>query len=381
MPRKQVENINPQVLRQCREQIGLSIEEAQRKAGLKTLAKIEAGSTYPTVNQIEKLAKRYHVPVWVFLKEELPEKYRFDKSVAFRKFRNNPINNYEVRSVIANVMSFRELLLELRDDLEEPIQPFAPPKLAGDNPRAIAKSVRQWLGCSKPGYSFKEWRQMIENHNVFVFMTSKYKGWSKVAPEKFRGLSIYHPTLPIIIVNNSDTNKAQSFTLFHELGHLLKKQSVLDEQKEIEMQDDEEKWCDRFAGEVLMPHDDFLQVVETFSSNESLQEQIDKITKFAGKFKVSSYALLVRMRHLGIIGQSEYKAIENQFRVNYINFINQRKIIISRNRAKEALDQYGGIYSNTIVQIYRNQEIGLHKFCILFGLKKVSDALRLEASL
>ena len=309
MANQRIENINPQILRQCREQIGLSIEQAEKKADINKLASIEAGEKYPTIKQIENLAKRYHVPTWVFLEKELPAKYRFDNFASYRKFRNNPISVYEVRSVIANVERFRELLLEFRDDMEEPIQPFLPPKIIESDFKATTEIIRQWLGCTKMSYSLIEWKRMLEDNNVFIFTTSKYSNWSKVAPDQFRGLAIYYDTLPIIVINNSDALKAQSFTLFHELGHLLKKQSVIDEQKEIELQKDEEKWCDMFAGEVLMPQEDFLYKVETFSHSESLEKQIKHIKRLADKFQVSSYAFLVRMRHLDVITQSQYNQL------------------------------------------------------------------------
>ena len=382
MANQRIENINPQILRQCREQIGLSIEQAEKKANVNKLTSIEAGEKYPTIKQIENLAKRYHVPTWVFLEKELPAKYHFDSFASFRKFRHSPINVYEVRSVIANVERFRELLLEFRDDIEEPIQPFLPPKIIESDLKATAEIIRQWLGCTEMPYPLMEWKRMLEDKNVFIFTTSKYSNWSKVAPDQFRGLSIYYDTLPIIVINNSDTYKAQSFTLFHELAHLLKKQSVLDEQKEVEIQGDEEKWCDMFAGEVLMPREDFLRKVGTFSHEEPLEKQIKHIERLAEESQVSSYAFLVRMRHLDVVTQSQYNELVDQLRKNYLAYKNKMKGGgISRNIAREALEQYGTIYSKAVAQMYRNQEIGLHKFCKLLGIKKVSDALKLEASL
>ena len=352
------------------------------------------------------------MPTWVFLEKELPAKYCFDNFASFRKFRNNPISGYEVRSVIANVEQLRELLLEFRDDIEEPIQPFSPPRVIESDFKAIAEIVRQWLGCTKMSYSLIEWKRMLEDKNVFIFTTSKYRSWSKVEPDKFRGLAIYYDTLPIIVINNSDTYKAQSFTLFHELGHLLKKQSVLDEQKEMEIQGDEEKWCDMFAGEVLMPEEDFLREVKTLSHQEPLEKQMKQIEKLARKFQVSSYTFLVKMRHLNSINQSQYNEIVVQSGKNYPAYKNKlreggisrniekkaleqygtiyskaregeisrsiatevleqygtiyskvRERKISRNIAKDALEQYGTIYSKAVAQMYRNQEISLHKFC------------------
>ena len=384
MASQRVENINPEILRQCREQIGLSVEQAQQKARLRTLADIEEGKIYPTVNQIEELAKRYHVPAWVFLREELPDKYCFNRFAAFRQLQQNPICDYNIRTLIANVERFRELLLELRDDLEEPIPPFSPPALETTEPKATAESIRQWLGCSKMAYLPSEWKQMLENNNIFIFTTSKYPGLLKVESDIFRGLSIYYEILPIIVINSSDTHKAQSFTLFHELGHLLKKQNSLDKQEEIETQGDEERWCDKFAGEVLMPEDDFLRKASTFIYEKSLQDRIKQLYDLGKEFRVSAYAFLIRMRHLNVINQAQYREMENQLRRNYLALKKEReeqKLPISRNIAKEALEKYGSIYSKAVTQTYRNEEIGLNKFCKLFGIKKASDALKLEAML
>ena len=88
------------------------------------------------------------------------------------------------------------------------------------------------------------------------------------------------------------------------------------------------------------------------------------------------------MRHLDVITQSQYNALVNQLRKNHLVYKNKLKGGgISRNIAKEVLEQYGTIYSKAVAQMYQNQEIGLHKFCKLFGIKKVSDALKLQASL
>ncbi|MBC6414189.1 MAG: ImmA/IrrE family metallo-endopeptidase [Chromatiales bacterium] len=384
MANKRVENINPHILRLCRKQIGLSIEQAQKKAGLKSLADIEAGKKYPTIMQLEKIAGRYQVPVWVFLKEELPERYRFNKSVAFRQFQNSITNDYEVRSVIARVERFRELLLELRDDMGEPVQPFSPPLIGRDH-KSAAEVIRQWLGYSEKAYSLEERKQLVENKNIFVFMTSKYPGWSKVRPS-VQGFAIYNELLPIIVINSSDAYRAQSFTLFHELGHLLHKKSALDERIEPvkEIETDEERWCNQFAGEVLMPEYDFLEVVEDFVSEAPLNERIKQIDKLAKIFKVSSYAFLVRLKYLNIITVSAFREIEKQLSINYENSRRQQKenkIPISRNIAKEALAQYGNIYTKAVIQTYHNQEIGLHKLCQLLGIKKARDALKLESLL
>ena len=123
-------------------------------------------------------------------------------------------------------------------------------------------------------------------------MTSKYKGWSQIDKESLRGLSIFHDILPVVVINDSDYKKSQSFTLFHELGHLLKKHMAIGcENVRIK----EEKWCDELAGCVLMPS-------ESNILNQSF-DQLKEIKRVAKQFKVSPYSCLVRLKQLGAINQ------------------------------------------------------------------------------
>ena len=61
----------------------------------------------------------------------------------------------------------------------------------------------------------ERWRQLVEAKNIFVFMTGKYPGALRVGKE-FRGFTVYNPLLPTIVINDSDAQKAQSFTLWHD---------------------------------------------------------------------------------------------------------------------------------------------------------------------
>ena len=378
MARRRVEQINPAILRECREQIGLSLEQAQKKEP--NLEKIEKGEIRPTFNQLAKLADLYHVPQWVFLKEALPVRYSFNKSIpAFRQFADSShdFDDHRMRVVTANVARFRELILELRNDMEEPIPRFSPPPVTSDIPK-LARSVRKWLGRSESeSCTFEQWKHAFEDNGVFVFMTSKFPGWSKVDPNLFRGLSIYQNRLPIIVINNSDVLGAQSFTLFHELGHLLKQQSVFDVEVSS-ASSGPEKWCDKFAGEVLMPQTIFRQETQTFSLTETVSEQLQQIKRISEKFHVSPSACAVRMRHLDMVGPQRYKAITNLLREEYKQSQERRRnsdVPLRRNIAKEVLNQYGSLYSGVVVQAYQNRDIGLHKLCKLLGIKRASHAL------
>ncbi len=358
--------------------MALDIDHVEKKVPL--IKDIEAGEKYPTFKQLDTLSELYKVPRWVFVSEKLPEKYDFAKSVpVFRKFVKRParFSNWKVRGLVARVERFRSLILEIQMDLDEPVSPFLPPEpLTNLKDKEYAEKIRSWLGVDK-NLEFPDWKEKLEQKGIFVFMTSKYKGWSHVAKEEFRGLSTYHPTLPIIIVNSSDAKKAYSFTLLHELGHLIRKENEIDGWN---VHDEEvEKECDQFAGEVLMPAENFLKEV-----TGSQISDIRGMKKLADKFHVSKYACLVRLQTLQIISQEEYLEFEKELKIEYSNMQDQLKKKESgpsRDRAKEAFDQFGQIYTKALFQAYYNEEIGLHRLCKSFDLKLVPQVKELEKRL
>lgn len=370
-----VENINIDILQQCREQIGLALFEVEKI--IKKIAEIESGTQKPTFKQLDTLSELYKVPRWVFVSKQLPDKYQFDKAVpAFRQLGNSNaqiFSDSKVRNLTAQVERFRELILELLDDMGETVVSFNPPEL-GDNtkPEDGAMLIRKWLGLSDEKFDFKTWKKLLEEKGVFVFMTSKYKGWSHIDKELLRGLAIYHSTLPIIIINDSDAKKAQSFTLFHELGHLLKKESAIDDWEYHSR--NIEDWCDKLAGNVLMP--DYL-----FQTTAGRIDNLDTVKSIAGNFRVSAYACLVRLRQLRIINNNTYDDYEAQLKEEYAELqkrLKNNKVRPPRERPQEVLNQYGHIYTNVLFQAYHNREIGLYKLSKLFNLKKPSYVLEME---
>lgn len=370
-----VDNVNPAILRQCREQMALSVESVKKKVSL--IEDIENSKKSPTYKQLDTLADLYKVPRWVFISEELPSEYDFVESVpAFRQFTRQTeevFSDPKVRGLVAQVGRLRELALELREAIGEPVERLSLPNVEGQgNSRSeLANAVRSWLKV-KGNLEFPGWRSKLEQKGIFVFLTDKYKGWSHIEKE-FRGLSIYHPVLPIIIVNDSDAKRAQSFTLLHELGHLLKKKNAVDSWSDENKE--EEKWCDKLAGEVLMPRALFLSEV-----SHAGMDSLEAIKRVARKFRVSPYACLVRLRNLRKISQDTYSEFEGELEREYRELQKKRRENpggISRNRAQEALNQYGRIYTNTLFQAYYNKKLSLHKLSKLFDLKQASQALEL----
>ncbi len=362
MSKISAELFNPNVLKQCREQLGISLDEAKKKVS--TVDKLEEGSKFPTFKQLDTLATLYQVPRWVFITKELPQEYQYKQHPVFRRFKDAPaFQDVKVKKLVAVVEQYRDLFIEFREDLNEPIPPFEAIEIS-DEVEEAAERVRRWLSLDDP-LSFDKLRERVEDKSVFVFLTSKYSGWSKIDRE-FRGLCISHSQLPIIIINDSDAHKAQSFTLIHELGHLLKGNMAINN---WQSDNQEESWCNAVAGSVLIP-------------KESLPDDIGELQDIkepAKELQVSPYAYLVRSRQLGRITQIQYKAFIDTLQTEYDdNKRKQEKRDFVRSRPSEVKKEFGLPFVRAVLTAHYSQEIGLHKVIQLFGLKRIDHVRELE---
>ena len=347
--------INPKVLKQCRLQVGLEdINEAIQVTGTPKLAAYEEGAANPTYKQIQKIAEAYCVPGWVFNEnaEEIPKEYNFSKesNPVFRSLKNNKVKlNYQVIKLINHVVSRRKFLLEIyEDDDDRDVPKFNKNELnandiiahGGIDPIKLADKASSWLGINIPesieGKNVKEvyvyYKERIEEKGVLVFMTSPYNHWSKIEPKIMRGLALYDDIFPIIVVNGTDAVVAKTFTLIHELGHILRRDTMLDEESNIldsRNTNKSEVFCNQFAANLLMPHEQFAKVISKYSITEDIPSDSKKLDKLGKGFGVSP----------------------------------------ARNIAIEKINYYGKPYIGSIFQLYYDEKISLLRLCNLLDLK------------
>lgn len=72
--------------------------------------------------------------------------------------------------------------------------------------------------------------------------------------DSLRGFSLHHDHVPLIFVNWAVRHPAaRSFTLLHELAHLLRGVDKACDKHDLQSRTSEEAWCNRFAAAFLMP--------------------------------------------------------------------------------------------------------------------------------
>jgi Zn-dependent peptidase ImmA (M78 family) len=117
----------------------------------------------------------------------------------------------------------------------------------------------------------------------------------------------YSDSFPYCItINNAYPATSRTFTLFHELAHILKSQSGLCKPDDTIFRKEEtstEYDCNSFAGSLLVPA---REVVPT--------KDKDTIFKYATKFKISSEVYLRRLFALGLVSENEFFPLLDEIR-------------------------------------------------------------------
>ncbi len=287
--------------------LGLAPAEVSKKIGVQesTYQNIELGGKKPTLKQIELLAKAFRRPVAAFLLPSPPQEPPLPTD--FRLIPNERREfSKKLRRVFRRARWLQELSGELMANLSLNIEPNIGKYSLSDNPIEIASKERLASGISleaqtkwkTPYEAFAAWRDYLEKKNVRVFQIS-------MPIDEARGFSLTDKKPYMIVVNTADDIKARIFTLFHEYGHLLLSETSVcipefETTKDASKPRLVERWCNRFAAEFLLP-----QEVKHHLALKQTQPLAKQLQGYSSRFKVSKYALLVRMKELNIVKDIE----------------------------------------------------------------------------
>lgn len=288
--------VNGAILRWSRERLGLTVEEAAhsfnvRPERLQTWESTGAKDPkdHPTLAQLRTVAGRYRQTLAFFLLPEPPAVEDATRPPDFR--RRHPDDRLPLR-VLAELDKAAERR-EVYVDLASPETADLPHSPLNDL-QAATTVLRDRLGVTlreqlswQRAHAFRNWVDHVERAGVLVFHMSR------VDPEDCQGFSLFFDTAPVVVLNGADSPEVRTFTLFHELGHLLTRSGGV---CQTSSHNDVEQRCNAFAAEFLMPQADFVRAV-------GKGEKVRQIPDLANRYRVSQSAIAVRMRTLGYIDQ------------------------------------------------------------------------------
>ena len=312
--------VTPSVLKWARETINYKIEEiveklSQKRVTISTIKEWESGSSEPTYAQLKKLAGWYKRPISLFFFPEPPSEEPFDA-----KFRSSLPEDYvavvppRIRFLVREATVRQWDLAEVYgDNTPEEYQKFKSEiikefrhEIEEGNSHAIASHIRRYLRVplkeqlqwNTIDEALKRWRNAVESIGVWVFKEAFKEGG-------YSGFSLWNEKFPVIYLNNSVSKRRQIFTLFHELGHLLKHKGGIAFRKDVS--DDfqgqyrkDEVFCNAFAGALLIP-DEMLPGPYTPRPDDA------EIEGVGDKYKVSREVILRKWREANLISRDYYR--------------------------------------------------------------------------
>jgi len=338
---QRVDDINPSVLKWARETAGLPVDEAASKLGLTSsrrssasdkLNALEHGETAPTRRQLERMSAVYRRPIVAFYRREIPPPEH--KGVDFRSqsvsvpgeitgrldalLRDVLVRHRIVKSFLEDDEDFQPLLFvgalshqASVDEATDFLRRFFDVR-AGESPGqglASSDALFNWL------------RRKVESQGVFVLLMGNLGSHhTNVSEEAFRGFAIADRVAPFIVINDQDAKAARSFTLVHELVHILIGASgvsgpppIQDEAKSTRTI---EGFCNDVAGTFLLPG----FAIEVQGRHVSADDAIAAIEVISQRHKVSEAMVAYRMWREQAISTEIYRTLNNHYTARWLAF-------------------------------------------------------------
>lgn len=322
--------VDPKTLAWARETAGLDVETAAKKIGISsdTLTAWEAGDRSPTVKQLRKAARVFQRPIGLFFLPSLPEDAESIRD--FRRMAGETPRGLPsaLRFEIRLARERREEALELSRDIRHSPLAFEDRASLSDDPDVVAGRLRGRLGIpvgDQTGWQskydgFNSWRAAIERLGILVFQTGATASL-RVDPAEARGFSIADQPLAVVVVNGSDPVTARSFTLIHELTHImLRNGGVCDLHHTTSPQTDVDRvevFCNRVAGAVLVPTDALRATGVVMRHRAGADWSDEDLGQLARRFWVSWEVVLRRLLIIGKTTTEFYNAWRAQRRDRY----------------------------------------------------------------
>ncbi len=323
--------VNPEVLIWARESMGFSTEEAAKKIGLhdgvrasavKKLAAIETGEKAPTRPQLLKMSQQYKTPLLSLYMREPP--IRSNRGEDFRTLPTElpPQDSAYLDVLIRDVQARQSLLKEtlVQDDDAKPIQ-FVGTLRMEQGVKHATNMLRELLqfdlgafrGQKTVADAFKYARGQVEATGVFVMLIGNLGSHhTTISTSTFRGFALADEIAPLIIINDQDAKSAWSFSLLHEIVHLLLAQTGV---SNASADNQIEKFCNDVASEILLPA---VELNEQAFEGDDVETLTSAINQFAMPRKISGRMVAYRLFRSNNITQQFWRKLDDQMNEQWL---------------------------------------------------------------
>lgn len=307
---ERIGNINVGRILWCCADFGITPEDLAREAHISsaTLHALFKENKGLTFHQLKKVADFFGRGVLFFLEEGEVEPAQVH-TTAFRTLANQkPELTSRLRRFIERVEHQREVYLSLIEEMREERPEFDPPDVRGMTATQAAILVRRWLNLGDVN-NFDTYRVALEAKGILVFRSNGYQGQWQIAKESpIIGFTLYDAKCPVIVVKKQPWETQQSFTLMHELGHLiLHKNSSIDEEHDLYSHKGMESEANAFAGSLLVPLS-YLHHINLAEKPNDVSQFDAWLERHRKRWGISPEVILRRLLDNDRLTQAEYNS-------------------------------------------------------------------------
>ena len=378
---ERIQSINPERIAWCCADRGITAEQLASRVGIAraTISRVMEGGEGLTFKQLGKIAGYLGRGVLFFLEAEPVDEAQVHtpqfRTLAYQKPELSP----KIKGLIERAEWQRAVYLSLREDLDDDSRPrFNPPELWKLNPREAASSAREWLAL-RDERSFDAYRDAVEARGVLVFRSNGYNGkWQIDKENPILGFSLYDTVCPLVVIKKQKWETRQTFTLMHELGHLLLyKASSIDDERDMQSHEGQERDANAFAGYLLVP-DTFLHAIRDAERPTEASKYDDWLEDKRKAWGVSTEMILRRLLDGGRLPQASYTAYRNWWGRQESAILREEEGGTRMYRYREPKHVFGDTFVRTVLDALNARHITLAKASTYLDSLKIKDLHELE---
>ena len=322
-------HVNHEILVWARETANLTREDAVKKLGIKGVAAVhrltalETGEAEPTRPMLVKMTKQYRRPLLTFYLFAPPR--QGTRGADFRALPGkNPVAaNALLDALLRDVRARQSMVRAVMEDEDEVERlPFIGARTMLAGKAVLLESLQALLGVDRSHYraqpdadaAFTLLRTRAETAGVFVLLKGDLGSHhTAIDVEVFRGFALADDVAPFVVINDRDAKPAFSFTLLHELVHLILGQTgISGARAETAL----ERFCNDVAGDFLLPAGE-LEDLELHDETD-LDMAAEGIGNFARARRLSNGMVAYAAFRAGVISQGTFDNLASRFRQQWV---------------------------------------------------------------
>ncbi|RTL94645.1 MAG: ImmA/IrrE family metallo-endopeptidase [Hyphomicrobiales bacterium] len=303
---------NPAILHSLRTQLAYSASEVARlcKVPIDRYNDLEAGEAQPKSGELKKFAKFFRVKEFSFFRRSAPSK---SKDINFRahmpQYKGEP---GPILDAIEFASGIQRLLISVADTRSLRWT-------RNERSLTLTSDVEQEAGWWRQNLEIEDTTQLeIPSHDkFFMFFRSRIeqRGISVLVysfdEKAFKGLTYgSKEDIPVILINSFKQQKSsRTFTLAHELGHVLLGEDGVSNPYEPATR--VERFCNKFAAAILMPKRLISLLLDKRKGDHTSNSTIKWLSN---KLKVSMEAVVIRLIECGYATGGFWQSWKSQFK-------------------------------------------------------------------